>query len=401
MTMLGSLGSVYECNKITLRVVNGKEGWECGWCGNFYSPRHATRALKHLLKIKKGDIAICKAIIPSEYLARYQKLQANHGHRIESSKQCKDHIDLTVASAQQSATTALLQKRGGGGISVSTNSPSHFSHHQSHLVSAAAAAAAAGSSITSAETPNVSRIRGTTVPYVRGAYALSSNSNSQRTMSSCIDIDIRKSNNAAAEMAIANFFHTANIPDAVVESPEFKMLVRQCRLVDKDFVIPNRMKIGGELLNINYNNITAINKTNLLKEAGVFGITVMGDGATIHRMPLMNILAMSGSTPPLTIGIVDCTEHMAAGGKKDATYIADIFEDKVEEYDPNHFLTDVFFFDGASNVQKAGEVLMAKYPRTFCYHGGEHVVSLFFSSLAKIKPIKVSISIYLCCFLIM
>jgi len=45
----------------------------------------------------------------------------------------------------------------------------------------------------------------------------------------------------------------------------------------------------------------------------VFGITVMGDGATIHRMPLMNILAMSGSTPPLTIGIVDCTEHMAAG----------------------------------------------------------------------------------------
>jgi hypothetical protein len=161
------------------------------------------------------------------------------------------------------------------------------------------------------------------------------------------------------------------------------------------------MKIGGELLNINYNNITAINKTNLLKEAGVFGITVMGDGATIHRMPLMNILAMSGSTPPLTIGIVDCTEHMAAGGKKDATYIADIFEDKVEEYDPNHFLTDVFFFDGASNVQKAGEVLMAKYPRTFCYHGGEHVVSLFFSSLAKIKPIKVCILIEMYCFLIM
>jgi len=143
------------------------------------------------------------------------------------------------------------------------------------------------------------------------------------------------------------------------------------------------------------------NKVELLKESRVFGLAFMGDGATIHRMPLMNILAMSGSTPPLTIGIVDCTEHMAAGGKKDATYIADIFEDKVEEYDPNHFLTDVFFFDGASNVQKAGEVLMAKYPRTFCYHGGEHVVSLFFSSLAKIKPIKVSILIYLCCFLIM
>ena len=50
---------------------------------------------------------------------------------------------------------------------------------------------------------------------------------------------------------------------------------------------------------------------------------------------------------------------MALGGKKDATYIADIFAAKVEEYEPNHQLTDVFYFDGASNVQKAGQVLMA------------------------------------------
>ena len=391
-SQLGTLGSVYECNKITLRVVNGKDGWECGWCGKFYAPRHATRALKHLLKIKKGDIATCKAIIPPEYLARYQQLHGHNGNRIESSKQCSEQIDLSVASAQDSAVNTLLQKRGGG-FSVSNYSPSHYSQPQGHFVSAAAAAA--GSSLASTNTPNISRVRGTNVPYVRGNYALSSNSISQRTMTSCIDIDIRKSNNAAAEMAIADFFHTANIPDAAVEYPEFKRLVRQCRLVDKDFVIPSRMKIGGELLDINYNNISAINKTNLLKESGVFGISVMGDGATIHRMPLMNILAMSGSTPPLTIGIVDCTGHMAAGGKKDATYIADIFEEKLEEYDPNHTLTDIFFFDGASNVQKAGEVLMAKYPRTFCYHGGEHVVSLFFSSIAKIKPIKVSISIAL------
>ena len=49
---------------------------------------------------------------------------------------------------------------------------------------------------------------------------------------------------------------------------------------------------------------------------------------------------------------------MASGGKKDATYIADIFAEKVEEYDPNHQLMNVFYFDGAANVQKAGQVLM-------------------------------------------
>ncbi len=55
-------------------------------------------------------------------------------------------------------------------------------------------------------------------------------------------------------MAEADFFHCENIPDAVVESPKFKRLVKVCRLVGEDFVVQNRMKIGGELLDINLNN---------------------------------------------------------------------------------------------------------------------------------------------------
>jgi hypothetical protein len=115
----------------------------------------------------------------------------------------------------------------------------------------------------------------------------------------------------------------------------------------------------------------------------------MGNGATIHKMPLINILALSGTTAPMTILIHDCTKHMEEGGKKDVRYIAELFEGKVLEYNPQLLCTDVFYFDGASNVQKAGEILMAKFPCSFCFHGGEHVVSLFFSSIAKIKPIKV------------
>jgi hypothetical protein len=115
----------------------------------------------------------------------------------------------------------------------------------------------------------------------------------------------------------------------------------------------------------------------------------MGDGATIHEMPLMNILALNGTTAPMTVSIHDCTKHMVEGGKKDASYIAELFEVKVMEYDPHFLCTDVFYFDGASNVQKAGEKMMVKFPRSFCFHGGEHVVSLFFLSIAKIKPVKV------------
>ncbi len=72
-------------------------------------------------------------------------------------------------------------------------------------------------------------------------------------------------------------------------------------------------------------NIYQRNKEDLLKEVKVFGLTLLGDGATIHQMPLMNILAMSRVTPPITISIQDCTSHMAEGRKKDVSYIADLF----------------------------------------------------------------------------
>jgi hypothetical protein len=77
----------------------------------------------------------------------------------------------------------------------------------------------------------------------------------------------------------------------------------------------------------------------------------MGNGATIHKMPLMNILALNGTTAPMTVLIHDCTMHMEEGRKKDAPYIVKLFEGKVLEYDPQLLFTDVFYFDGASNVQ--------------------------------------------------
>ena len=58
------------------------------------------------------------------------------------------------------------------------------------------------------------------------------------------------------------------------------------------------------------------------------------------------------------------------------TFRISFLDDKVMEYDPKMALTDLFYFNGASNVQKAGQVLMAKFPRTFCLHGGTCCLSL-------------------------
>ena len=72
-------------------------------------------------------------------------------------------------------------------------------------------------------------------------------------------------------------------------------------------------------------------------------------------------------------------EHMASRGKKDALYIAQLYEEYVMKYNPDKMYTNIFFFDGASNVQKGGRILEAKYPHLYCLHSGEHVVSLFFT----------------------
>jgi hypothetical protein len=73
----------------------------------------------------------------------------------------------------------------------------------------------------------------------------------------------------------ALFINCHKTVPAVAELPRFKRLVKVCRLVGEDFVISNCKIIGGELLDVNYENTYSLNKTELLKEAKVFGFAWM------------------------------------------------------------------------------------------------------------------------------
>ncbi len=95
-----------------------------------------------------------------------------------------------------------------------------------------------------------------------------------------------------------------------------------------------------------------------MKDARTFGVAWLGDEAMIKRMPLLNTLAFCGEGPPVVISIFDYSDHMSKGRKKDAQYIGQLFKNKI----------DAFFFDGASNVQKTGEIFCSTYPWAFCFH---------------------------------
>ena len=189
--------------------------------------------------------------------------------------------------------------------------------------------------------------------------------------------DIRHSNNSILEMAIADFFHCENIPDRVVELVCFKQLLEKARYVGSDFKIPSRKKIGGKffflltiipiianklsgnLLDINYQAIYDSNKRLTTENANVFGLSWIGDSATIKRMPLLNMLAMCGSKPPAVIAILDCTGHMVDGGKKDAEFIMSFFKSKVDELIHERHLLTPSFLMGQQMFKKQGK---------FCVH---------------------------------
>lgn len=126
-----------------------------------------------------------------------------------------------------------------------------------------------------------------------------------------------------------------------------------------------------------------------MRKANIFGLGWIGDDATIKRISLMIMLVLCEREAPVVISICNCTNHIIDGKKKDAEYIRKFFKDKVEEWDPSNCLTDCFFFDGVANVQKAGEILCANFPRALCFHGVKHVLSLFFKDLSTWKSIQV------------
>ena len=71
-------------------------------------------------------------------------------------------------------------------------------------------------------------------------------------------------------------------------------------------------------------------KRNLIlikKESDIFGLLFIGDGATIYRIPLLNILVSGKNLPVAVLELVDFQGHLADGGKKDGTCICTKFID--------------------------------------------------------------------------
>ncbi|KAL7503401.1 hypothetical protein ACHAXN_001196, partial [Cyclotella atomus] len=160
------------------------------------------------------------------------------------------------------------------------------------------------------------------------------------------------------------------------------------RDVNASYKPPASYEISGHLLDSTFSTYYDNGKEQLLREAEVFGIAIGGDGATIDKCPLFNAIACSPSNPSMVLDVFDCSEHAAAGKKKDAAFILRTMLPKMEEIDPQKKYIDLITFDGAGNVQNAAKLLAIHFPRASIGPAVEHVVSLMFDKVMRLRPIS-------------
>lgn len=339
-------------------IPSSSQTWKCCWCKSTFKGWNATKVMNHLSKTALGriDIKVCNGNIPKETLAFFKAYRIRANSYSSVKRQHSEALTDVIADNQTSIAVAFGNKRVRSSLSGSANNP----------------------------------------------FVLTD------------DGGVEASNATRLTSAIADFIFCKGLAFSAVEGDHFLQILKLARLVPSNYRPPTRKVISTELLNLSYDSRLKRYMEALSIDSTLFGLSFFGDGATVHGMPLMNILASGHYEPSAILAIVDCkfcslfvclfliirllliyivlcfhcfiftgTNHLVAGKKKDATFIASLFDPWIEKLDPEGLRVDCVFFDGASNVQKAGRLLAAKYPRIHVQTCAAHSVSLFFSDVCK------------------
>ena len=137
--------------------------------------------------------------------------------------------------------------------------------------------------------------------------------------------------------------------------------------INNSHVSLSRNETSVTLLDFTYNYFCLDALTKLFTNVDMFvlDMTVIGDWATIIKTPLINILVDSTGNLSCAIDVVDNT--WVRGKRCIQCLPADV---------TSHEDIDLVVFDGAYNMQKAGDLLTLYFPRYLLIIGIEHTSNL-------------------------
>ena len=361
------------------------EEWQCLHCNKTYQKHNATKALFHGAQRGGFNISPCKSVIPTGVKNRYILLLEAKLRQKKRRKSQKRGLDDSIVDRRDSAGEYALSKRSKSSASMtlptSKDSPIILTTPESRI--SEVTISSSSTSDASSSRKAIELVRNTSTSHSssgKGPFAICARTN--------------RGGNTKLTMAIADLIHACGLPFTLSSDPRFKHMLQLARFVGSDYKPPNRNAVSGPLLEANHAEYKKRNIALAKLESGTYGLSMFGDGATVRKMPLINILLAGVHNPACVVRIADCTEALQAGATKDASFIARLFLTVMKEIDPTKELIDVLYFDGASNVQKAGKILALHYPRVTCLHGAEHVIALFFSDLGKIPFMNLLMKVY-------
>ena len=155
---------------------------------------HATRAQWHVLKMTNKGIAICRAAIPANYQQRYQNLWDKSSNKKAAIKRAGDTNEDNIVQRQQNAVRSREQSTSRSMGGASTSSTPRSTHNNT---------------LGFAALPKSNNNRG-------GNGSLTNAPTNQPSINASItnysQMDIRKSNNAQLQMAIADLWHCEKLP---------------------------------------------------------------------------------------------------------------------------------------------------------------------------------------------
>ena len=143
------------------------------------------------------------------------------------------------------------------------------------------------------------------------------------------------SNETRLTVAISDLIISEGLSFNLYQKPRFKKVLELARTVSKCYQPPNRKLISKDILDVIHNQNMERNLSLVEKESEIFGLLFLGDGATISRVPLLNILVSGKNIPVAVLELVDCQGHLADGGTKNTSFICNIFLDHFKIIDPH------------------------------------------------------------------
>jgi hypothetical protein len=201
-------------------------------------------------------------------------------------------------------------------------------------------------------------------------------------------IGSQKSGSKDVDAMIASFFYENGIAFNVADSSSFQNMIDECMKFSKQnpfqsYKTPSRKKLSGELLDKAYESTEQLIAPHLAA-AKKFGVTIASDGwSDPRRRPILNFMASTRGAS-IFLKSVDCTDHMAEGGKKDAAYIGSNLISVIKDFGAQDVVQVIQ--DGANKA--TWPIIEKEFPWIICSWCVAHVIDLWFEDIGKMTFFK-------------